>query len=136
MNRSVPNGSPYTYEGVPSGSQFTDSLVELHAWREVYTLLTLCRVVTLARALAAEGVVGDLAKPATLDWMKAEGAYTRRVMDAIAPLAALQKRVSAFTGSFGFVQGFVSYGGRVHPFWQRFSSGHDSHERLRGTPRL
>jgi nicotinate-nucleotide adenylyltransferase len=26
-----------------------DSLLELHAWREVYTLLDLCRVVTLAR---------------------------------------------------------------------------------------
>src|SRR5574337_1758922 len=50
--------------------------------------------------------------PATVAWMKAEGAYTRKVMDAIAPLAALQKRVSAFTGSFGFVQGFASYGGR------------------------
>ena len=50
--------------------------------------------------------------PATIAWMKSEGAYTRKVLDAIPPLAALQKRVSAFTGSFGFVQGFVSYGGR------------------------
>lgn len=50
--------------------------------------------------------------PATIAWMKSEGAYTRKVLDAISPLAALQKRVSAFTGSFGFVQGFVSYGGR------------------------
>jgi len=50
--------------------------------------------------------------PVTIAWMKSEGAYARKVMDAIAPLAALQKRVSGFTGSFGFVQGFVSYGGR------------------------
>ena len=27
--------------------------------------------------------------PATLDWMQGEGAYTRKVLDAIAPLAAL-----------------------------------------------
>ncbi|MEO6798564.1 MAG: prolyl oligopeptidase family serine peptidase [Rhodanobacter sp.] len=51
--------------------------------------------------------------PATIDWMKAEGVYTRKVLDAITPLSALQKRVSAFTGSFGFVQGYVSYGGRA-----------------------
>ncbi|TAN07543.1 MAG: hypothetical protein EPN38_04900 [Rhodanobacteraceae bacterium] len=49
---------------------------------------------------------------ATLEWMKADGAYTRKVLDAIAPRAALQKRVSALTGSFGFMQGYVSYGGR------------------------
>ena len=61
--------------------------------------------------------------PATLAWMKSEGAYTRKVMDAIAPLAALQKRVSAFTGSFGFVQGFVSYGGR--DFYEERAPGSD-----------
>lgn len=51
--------------------------------------------------------------PATMAWMKAQGAYTRKVMDAIAPLAALEKRVAAFTGSFGFTQGYVSYEGRA-----------------------
>lgn len=61
--------------------------------------------------------------PATLAWMKAEGAYTRKVLDAIAPLAALQKRVSAFTGSFGFVQGYVSYGGRA--FYEERAPGAD-----------
>ncbi|MGH8040894.1 MAG: prolyl oligopeptidase family serine peptidase [Rudaea sp.] len=61
--------------------------------------------------------------PATLDWMKSEGAYTRNVLDAIAPLAALQKRVSAFTGSFGFVQGYVSYGGRA--FYEERAPGAD-----------
>ncbi|HWG66305.1 MAG TPA: prolyl oligopeptidase family serine peptidase [Rhodanobacteraceae bacterium] len=61
--------------------------------------------------------------PATRAWMKAEGAYTRRVMDAVSPLAALQKRVSAFTGSFGFVQGFVSFGGR--DFYEERAPGLD-----------
>ncbi|WHZ19730.1 MAG: Prolyl endopeptidase [Rhodanobacteraceae bacterium] len=61
--------------------------------------------------------------PATLAWMKGEGAYTRKVLDAISPLSALQKRVSAFTGSFGFVQGFVSYGGR--DFYEERAPGAD-----------
>ncbi|MEO7050429.1 MAG: prolyl oligopeptidase family serine peptidase [Rhodanobacter sp.] len=51
--------------------------------------------------------------PATIDWIKGEGAYTRKVLDAIAPLPALQKRVSAFTGSFGVVQDYVVYGARA-----------------------
>ena len=61
--------------------------------------------------------------PATLAWMKSEGAYTRKVLDAISSLAALQKRVSAFTGSFGFVQGFASYGGR--DFYEERATGAD-----------
>jgi prolyl oligopeptidase len=64
--------------------------------------------------------------PATVAWMKAEGAYTRNVMDAIAPLAALQKRVSAFTGSFGFVSGFASYGGR--DFYEERAPGADDYD--------
>ncbi|MGH7016489.1 MAG: hypothetical protein ACRED8_05310, partial [Caulobacteraceae bacterium] len=50
--------------------------------------------------------------PATIDWMKAEGAYTRKVMDAIKPLRPLQARVSAFTGSFGFIGDYSTFGGR------------------------
>lgn len=64
--------------------------------------------------------------PATIAWMKAEGAYTGEVLDAIAPLAALQKRVSAFTGSFGFVNGFVSYGGR--DFYEERAPGADDYD--------
>src|SRR5690242_1122999 len=64
--------------------------------------------------------------PATIAWMKSEGAYTRKVLDAIGPLAALQKRVSAFTGSFGFVQGFVSYGGR--DFYEERAPGSDDYD--------
>jgi prolyl oligopeptidase len=51
--------------------------------------------------------------PATLNWMKGQGAYTRSVLDSIAPLKALQGRVSAFTGSFGFVNDFQEFGGRM-----------------------
>lgn len=62
--------------------------------------------------------------PATIAWMKAQGAYTRKVMDAIAPLAALQKRVAAFTGSFGFIQGYVEYNGRA--FYEERTPGSDN----------
>ena len=76
--------------------------------------------------------------PATIAWMKSEGAYTRKVLDAIPPLAALQKRVSAFTGSFGFVQGFVSYGGRE--FYEERAPGADDFDLLvrdaKGTRKL
>ncbi|HJU25366.1 MAG TPA: hypothetical protein VJ722_01700, partial [Rhodanobacteraceae bacterium] len=66
--------------------------------------------------------------PATIGWMKSQGAYTRKVLDAIAPLAALRKRVSAFTGSFGFVQGYVSYGGRA--FYEERQPGADDFDLL------
>lgn len=64
--------------------------------------------------------------PATIAWMKAQGAYTRKVLDAISPLATLQKRVSAFTGSFGFVNGFVSYGDR--DFYEERAPGSDDYD--------
>jgi len=62
--------------------------------------------------------------PETLDWMKAQGAYTRAVIDAIAPRAALGKRVAAFTGSFGFISGYASYGGRA--FYEERAPGADN----------
>lgn len=62
--------------------------------------------------------------PDTIDWMKAQGAYTRSVLDAIKPLAALQKRVSAFTGSFGFVQSYARFGGRE--FYEERAPGADT----------
>ena len=42
--------------------------------------------------------------PATVDWIKAEGAYTRTVLDDIPGLKALQARVEGFSGSFGFIE--------------------------------
>ncbi|HEY1838361.1 MAG TPA: prolyl oligopeptidase family serine peptidase [Rhizomicrobium sp.] len=62
--------------------------------------------------------------PATISWMKAEGVYTRAVLDAIAPRAALGKRVAAFSGSFGFIQGYVNYGGRA--FYEERAPGADN----------
>ncbi|HEY1414598.1 MAG TPA: prolyl oligopeptidase family serine peptidase [Caulobacteraceae bacterium] len=62
--------------------------------------------------------------PETIDWMKAQGAYTRSVLDSIKPLPALQKRVSDFTGSFGFVQSYAQFGDRV--FYEERAPGADT----------
>jgi len=62
--------------------------------------------------------------PATIDWMKAQGAYTRTVLDDIKPLASLRERVHAFTGSFGFVQNYGEYGGRR--FYEERTPGADT----------
>jgi len=62
--------------------------------------------------------------PATIAWMKAEGNYTRGVLDAILGRAALGKRVSAFTGSFGFIQDYSEFGGRV--FYEERAPGADN----------
>ena len=40
--------------------------------------------------------------PPTLAWMRAEAAYTRSALDSIAPRAALQQRMNALGGRFGF----------------------------------
>jgi prolyl oligopeptidase len=62
--------------------------------------------------------------PQTIDWMKAQGAYTRRVFDAIRPLPALQTRTAAFSGSFGFIQAYATFGGRA--FYQERAPGADA----------
>jgi prolyl oligopeptidase len=64
--------------------------------------------------------------PQTLDWMKAQGAYTRTVLDAIKPLAALRARVAAFTGSFGFVNSYSVFGGRA--FYEERAPGSDNYD--------
>lgn len=61
--------------------------------------------------------------PETIAWMKAQGAYTRSVLDDIKPLAALRERVHAFTGSFGFVQSYGEFGGRK--FYEERGPGAD-----------
>ena len=60
----------------------------------------------------------------TIDWMKAQGAYTSSVLGAIAPRADLGRRVSAFTGGFGFIQSYASYGGR--DFYEERAPGSDN----------
>src|SRR5262249_54497468 len=62
--------------------------------------------------------------PDTISWMKAQGAYTRSVLGAIKPRAALEDRVSKFTGSFGLINGFVTYGGR--DFYEERAPGSDN----------
>ena len=64
--------------------------------------------------------------PATIDWMKAQGAYTAAVMGAIPGRADLGKRVGAFTGSFGFVKNYAVYGGRE--FYQERAPGADNYD--------
>jgi prolyl oligopeptidase len=60
----------------------------------------------------------------TIDWMKAQGAYTRSVLDSIAPLDELRHEVAAFSGSIGLVQGYVEYGGRA--FFEERAPGSDN----------
>lgn len=60
----------------------------------------------------------------TLDWMKAQGAYTRSVFDAVGPRKALLKRMADLGASFGFVQGYQTYGGRQ--FFEERAPGSDN----------
>ncbi len=60
----------------------------------------------------------------TLAWIKTEGAYTRSVLDAIRPRAALRARIATFTRSVGLVQGYVNYGGRA--FYEMRLPGSDN----------
>lgn len=62
--------------------------------------------------------------PSTIAWMKAQGAYTRDILDAIPSRAALEARLAAFTGSFGFTQNYASFGGRA--FYEERAPGSDN----------
>jgi prolyl oligopeptidase len=76
--------------------------------------------------------------PATLAWMRAQGTYTRNTIDAIAPHAALKQRLAAFSGSFGFIQNFMSGGGRQ--FYEERAPGSDNFDLIvkdeKGTRKL
>ncbi|HEX3913957.1 MAG TPA: prolyl oligopeptidase family serine peptidase [Steroidobacteraceae bacterium] len=50
--------------------------------------------------------------PATIAWMKAQGLYTRSVLDSIKPLAQLKAATAKFSASFGLIQGYVHFGTR------------------------
>ena len=60
----------------------------------------------------------------TIAWMKAQAAYTRSILDAIPARAALESKIAAFTGSFGFTRGYVNYGGRA--FYEERTPGSDN----------
>jgi prolyl oligopeptidase len=62
--------------------------------------------------------------PSTISWMKAQSAYTRSILDAIPRRAALEAKIATFTGSFGFTQGYVNYGGRA--FYEERTPGSDN----------
>src|SRR5688572_33346382 len=62
--------------------------------------------------------------PQTIAWMKAQGAYTRSILDAIPPRAALEAKIAAFTGSFGFTRGYANYDGRA--FYEERTPGSDN----------
>jgi len=62
--------------------------------------------------------------PATISWMKEQGVYTRSILDSIGPRAALEKKIAAFTGSFGFIQDYAVYGGRA--FYEEREPGSDN----------
>jgi len=60
----------------------------------------------------------------TLEWIKAQGVYTRAILDAIPRRAALEAKIAAFTGGIGFTRGYVNYRGRA--FYEERSSGSDN----------
>jgi prolyl oligopeptidase len=62
--------------------------------------------------------------PSTIAWMKAQGRYTRSVLDAIAPLAHLRTEVAKFSASFGLIQGYAQFGGRT--FYRERAPGSDN----------
>lgn len=64
--------------------------------------------------------------PSTLEWINAQGAYTRSILDAIPRRAALEAKIVAFTGSIGLTQGYVNYGGRA--FYEERTAGSDNFE--------
>jgi len=62
--------------------------------------------------------------PATLAWMKSQGAYTRSLLDGIKPLAQLKIDVAKFSASFGLIQGYVHFGTRG--FYEERAPGSDN----------
>ena len=62
----------------------------------------------------------------TIAWMKAQGAYTRAVLDSIAPRQALLEKISGFTAAFGLVSSVQAYGGRT--FYLNRVPGSDSYD--------
>ena len=62
--------------------------------------------------------------PATIEWMKSEGTYTRSLLDSIKSLAHLETEVAKFTASFGLIQGYVHFGSRG--FYEERAPGSDN----------
>ena len=62
--------------------------------------------------------------PAVTDWMKAEGRYTRAVLDAVPGHDRILANLSALTGSMDVVQGIQRSNGRT--FFEQRSAGSDN----------
>jgi prolyl oligopeptidase len=62
--------------------------------------------------------------PATIGWMKSQGAYTRSLLDSIKPLAQLKQDTAKFSASFGLIQGYVHFGTRG--FYEERAPGSDN----------
>jgi prolyl oligopeptidase len=60
----------------------------------------------------------------TIDWIKAEGRYTRAVLDSIPQREAVLKRLSDFSGSVDAVQGIKIAGGKI--FYEEREPGSDN----------
>src|SRR5690348_7904265 len=60
------------------------------------------------------------------DWIRAEGHYTRALLDSIPGRAAVAKQIAGASGSFGFINTFQSYGGR--DFWLERVPGSDNYD--------
>lgn len=63
-----------------------------------------------------------------IDWMKAEGHYTRAVMDSVPAHAALLTRIRDFTSSFDFVQSIQKGSGRT--FYEERAPGSNNFDLL------
>jgi prolyl oligopeptidase len=61
--------------------------------------------------------------PATLSWIRREGAYSRSVLDAIPRRAALERRMEAFEAQFPAFDSYQSAGGRS--FFRERAAGAD-----------
>jgi len=62
--------------------------------------------------------------PATIGWMKSQGAYTRSLLDSIKPLGQLKQDTAKFSASFGLIQGYVHFGTRG--FYEERAPGSDN----------
>jgi prolyl oligopeptidase len=62
--------------------------------------------------------------PATIEWMKSQGARTRSLLDSIKPLAQLKLDAAKFSASFGLIQGYVHFGTRG--FYEERAPGSDN----------
>lgn len=70
----------------------------------------------------------DEKNAAVTDWIKAEGRYSRAFLDALPGHADMLSRMSAFTGSFDFVNGIQRAGDRT--FYQERTPGSDNYDLL------